>query len=151
MPFDVEQFLHVELSKPMSTEYPVIPEGEYRLIIKKHSLVKNRSKESGDEFLSLNLDMEVDDDRVREATQMEHPSVRYSFIIDLFTDPQGRTSIDEREKKNIKLGRLREAIGRNDKAFQFSMLDGQVVMGQVKNKPGEDGQIYNNVTAVRKL
>ena len=149
MSFEPEQFMHVTLTERSSTEFPVIPEGTYTCLLGEAKLSKNLSKKTGDEFLSVDIECEIDDERVREAVGRDKVTSRLGFIVDL-DEHNGSMVIAEGEGVNVRLGWLREAIGLNEKEFNFGMVGGQVVMGQLKNKAGEGGQVFSNIVRVAK-
>jgi hypothetical protein len=148
MAFDVNTLLDLEIRAATSTDYTPVPEGVYRAIIRKVDIRRNTSKASGEAFTSLDLSCEVDDEVARTVTGMDHPTVRGSMILELNSDG----GLDFGKGRNVRLGRLREAVDLNDerKPFSFRMLVDRQVKVDVRHRLAESGEVYAEVKAFAK-
>ncbi len=145
MPFDPQQFLHTEMAKPHSTEYVPIPEGEWPGICTKVDTRTNTKRDTGEVFHSLQTFWELDSPEVRKALDQDHPTVRYDFLLEF--DDNGMLA--EGPGKNVKLGRLREAIGKNnDPKFKPIDIKGCMAMIRVGHRIGDDGTVYSEGKAI---
>ena len=149
MTFDSQSFLNTETTGAMSTEYPVIDEGDYTVQIDKLDAKQVVSSKNGETYHFLDITYIVDDEAARAKTGMAQPRARQSIILDLTDD--GR--LDKTEGKNVALGRVRDAVGQNDpsRPWSFQMLIGQTCRGSIKHRVADDGRIFAEVKAVTKL
>ena len=101
-------------------------------------------------FTALDITWEIEDAGVREAMGNNHPQCRQSVFLDLKDG-----LLDMSEKKNIALGRLRDALGLNDptRPFTFNDLLSQPAIVKIEHSPNpKDAENpYANVTKVAKL
>ena len=132
------------------TVFPTCPPGEYPAQVKDVAGRQMPNKNGGMSTI-VDITWTIDDQGVREALNLKEPSVRQSLFLDL--DEQGQ--IDMGAQKNVRLGRLREALGLNnpDQPFSFDHLPGQVAIVTVTNTPAKDDPdtIYANVQKVAPL
>lgn len=155
MSFDSEEFLSgTEVTGSLDTEFTPIPIDEdgngYVASIDSIDAKEVASKKDGRLWHFFEATWIIDDERVRDATGMEQPRIRQSFILD-FNDGD---KLDLSKGKNVYLGRLREAVHQNDpsKPWAFSMLIGQTARVSVKHRVDEDtGRTYAEVKSVAAL
>lgn len=141
--FDPEAFNNTTFNDANSTRFPVVPEGEYAAIVKKKDW---RTTEKGS--LILDIHWAIDDQGVKDSTGLAEPTARMSIFID--RTPTG--GLDFSEGKNVKLGKLREALGLNQpgQPFSFNMIDGKPARVKVKHRL-VDGETFTDVKDVTKL
>lgn len=145
--FDPETFLHLEIDSAMETAYTPVDEGEYEAYIEdvEASVVKTQDGDKG----VLNVTYALTEESVKASTGMDHPTVRQTLWLDF--DDSG--SLLFGKQKNVKLGRLREAVGQNVDGRPWSPSQligaGPVVIRVTHryNKETGDGP-YANVTRV---
>lgn len=153
--FDVNTFANAVVSDSNSTKVNPIPEDEYPGIIQgplnERGKTGFRTTDKGQ--VILDVVWEVDSPAAREASGMEHPTVRQSIFLDVTTSG----GLDMSKGKNVGLGRLREALGQNKdgQKWTFGSLIGQVAKIKVtqrvvRDDSGEEN-IYNDVKGVTKL
>lgn len=147
--FDPTTFLQTSLQGANSTEYVNIPEGEYIGMIRPNGIQAREISTDNGKSIVLDLTWETDDQRASEVTGMKTPTARQSIFLDL--TPEG--NIDLSKGKNVKLGRLREALRQNDPArsWSFSMLAGVPARFSVKHRTADDGKVYADVKEVTAL
>lgn len=143
--FDPDSFGNTEYTEKNDTTYPIIPEGEYR------ATIKDRKFRVIEKTGSVVMDVTwiIDDEAVRTHTGLKEPTVRQGLFLDLV---EGTDRLDFSEGKNVKLGRLREAVGLNrpGEPFSFNMLIGRAALIKTKNrKDGED--TYTDVKDIAPL
>ena len=146
--FDPETIMDVELDGSNSTQVIPVPEkDDYIGLIKdEKSIIPNKfyNTETGKTSYSLDIVWHLDDEDAKAVTGKEEPTVRQKIWLDV--TPDGK--IDMSEGKNVGLGRLREAIGKNEGAFSFRDLVGQIAQLRVKHRMnGED--TYAEVRGVK--
>lgn len=92
------------------TEFPVVDEGEYQGRITEYEINKRRSKD-GNEFYVLDLQVSIED--VEQMERMNNPRAKLGITIDTKLDSKGNDVPDMGEGKNVRLNRLRDALGQN--------------------------------------
>jgi len=151
MSFDADSFLNSSLTGANSTKVIPCPEGDYQGIISKLSARQWQSKDGTKTGVALDVTWLVEDAGAKAATNREEVSVRQGIMLDL--DHTG--GLDMSEGKNIGLGRLREAVGKNnpDEQFSFAMLQGLMAKIKVGHRPNPNDPevVYAEVNAVTKL
>ena len=150
--FNPDTFLEQTVTGSMDTVFPTIPPGEYPAIsksIKAREMPNTKEPEKGP-FTVLDIVWAIDDAAAKEATGLDSPTCRQSVFLDLHEG-----LLDMREKKNISLGRLREALGLNDpeKPFSFNDLVGQPAIVRIEQSPNakDPENPYSNVTKVAQV
>jgi len=147
--FDPDVFLTATLTEANSTQSIPVDAGEYPAIAEE---VETRpwqgKKDPSKSGISLDIQWNIDSAEQRQKLGREKVIVRQSIMIDL-NESKG---IDTGKGKNVRLGRLREAVGLNTpgQPFNFLMLKGKAAKVKVEQRP-EGDVIYNDVTAVAAL
>ena len=137
--FDVETFLHTEVQGEMETRYTPVPGGDYTSTIDDIEV-----RQAGDSVL-LDVTHLLHEAELATTMGMERLTVRQGIFLDI--EPNGALSLGP--NKNVKLGRLREAVNQNGAGpWNFAMLKGAGPMTiTVSQKPDKDDEtiIYNRV------
>ena len=156
MSFDPEQFLQsTEVQGAMETKFVRIPPGEYNVLIDKvegrlAQFTPQKGPNMGKQMSQPCVDVTylIDDQKVRDATGMERPSITQGIFLDVNAAGQ----LEMGPGKNINLGRLRAACKQNDPSvsWKFGMLVGHMVKIKVDQVPNakDPNDPYSNVTAV---
>lgn len=144
--FDPQQFLDTNITDANSTQFIPIPEGDYNMISTDVQVRPWNSRDGTSSGLALDIKYEVDDAGVKELLGRDKVTVKQGIMLDL----NAGGGISTEKGRNVQLGRLREAMDLNKpgEPFNFRMLAGRVVKGHIKSRVADDGQIYNDVTAV---
>ena len=148
MSFDPQSFLDASVSGTNDTKITPVPVGEYMGIVEKVSPRQWQSKDGSQTGISLDVIWLIEDESVKEYLGRTSVSCKQGIMLDL--TPQG--GLDMSKGKNVGLGRLREAVGKNNpgEAFSFAMLPGAAAkVGVTHRVVGED--IYAEVKQVAKL
>jgi len=148
MSFDAQSFLDASVSGANSTKVIPCPIGEYMGIIEKVAPRQWQSKDGTQSGVAIDIFWLIEDSNVKALLGRDVVSVKQGLMLDL--TPQG--GIDMAEGKNVGLGRLREAVGKNDPdvAFSFNSLPGSAGKVSVSHRvSGED--TFAEVKAVAKL
>jgi hypothetical protein len=146
--FDAQSFLDATVTASNDTKVIPVPIGEYMGIIDKVNPRPWQSKDGSQSGIALDVTWTVEDAAVKQQLGRENVTCRQGIMLDL--TPQG--GLDLAKGKNIGLGRLREAVGKNQEgeAFAFSMLPGLSAKISVTHRlVGED--TYSEVKSVAKL
>jgi hypothetical protein len=139
--FNPADFMNTSTETVLETSYTPVPENEYTAVVKSVEAVTLGEKQSP----ALQVKYLIDDTSVRELTGMEEVLVSQTVWLDI---DENTGLLAAGKNKNIKLGKLREAVGQNDgRPWMPSMLEGQVVKIQVKHSVNPNsGAINANVT-----
>lgn len=164
MSFDASNLIQSTIDQQMSTERPLVPEGEYvavsdevksdqfRIMTSDKFKPNENGCDAQGKRLVLDLPWIVDDAAVVEATHRTKNFVRQSIFIDVTPGSDleaGRFSLALGENWNIGLGALRKALGQNEtgRAWSFSMLGGKAARISVKHRMDGD-RTYDGVSKV---
>lgn len=148
--FNPDLFLSTTTEEAGDTRYTPVPVGEWNGQIKSVSARRNHSEKTGLDYTFLDIQWTITDAEVKQALGMEEPSCRQSFILDL--TPTG--SLDFGKNKNIRLNRLREALGQNrtGRPWAPSHMEGGMARVKVTHRPHpETGDPMSEVSAVTSL
>jgi hypothetical protein len=147
--FDPKTFASMTFTDSNSTESVPVPVGEWPATIDKQEIVawakKDDPSKSG---LKLNLSLAIDDPAVAQLTGRPKNLVRYELMLDL--TPEG--GLDFGKGMNVRLGRLREALGLNKpgQPFSFDMLVGHALKASIKHEEYK-GQLTAQCSGVASL
>lgn len=148
MSFDAQSFLDATITSANSTRVVPVPIGEYMGIVDKVSPRQWQSKDGTTSGIALDVIWLVEDSGVKQLLGRETVTAKQGIMLDL--TPQG--GLDLSDGKNVGLGRLREAVGKNEAGvpFSFSQLPGSAAKISVTHRvSGED--TFAEVKAVAKL
>lgn len=136
MSFDPEAFKHVTIEESLDTEIVPPDEGVYGASVRDWNL-NGGTSEKGNDWARLDViwELEDPDGSQKQKTGRDTVTARQGIFLDLTDDGQ----LDTAKGRNVNLGRLREALGLNDRAFSFDMLDGQKAKVQVRHRTTDNG------------
>lgn len=150
--FNAEAFLNqTTLDSQLETKFTPIPAGEYTGLLIKRDAKQMPKQDGSGEFTILELTWQIDDARAKEATGMEHPTVRDSVFLDI--DP-ATGKLESGKNKNVDLGRLCDALGINVVGQNpFQAMPGKLAKLQIVVEPDKKDatKLYNRVKARGKL
>lgn len=114
--FDPDTFLNQEVTGSSEVKYTPVPIGEYQ------AYVDDLEMSSYNDQPILQVTYAILNEELKASLGLEKPTVRDSIFLDM--DPSGALAFGI--NKNVKLGRLREAVNQNDpkKKWNFNMLRG---------------------------
>lgn len=164
MAFDASNLIQSTIDQQMSTERPLVPEGEYiatsdevksdqfRIMTSDKFKPNENGCDANGKRLVLDLPWLVDDASVVESTHRNKNYVRQSIFIDVTPGSDldaGRFSLALGENWNIGVGALRKALGQNEtgRPWSFNMLGNQVARITVKHRIDGD-RTYDGVSKV---
>ena len=148
MPFDAQSFLDATVTSSNDTKITPVPVGEYMGIIEKVAPRQWQSKDGTQSGIALDVIWLVEDSGVKQLLGRDTVTCKQGIMLDLTA--QG--GLDLSKGKNVGLGRLREAVGKNNEGepFAFSQLPGLSAKISVNHRiSGED--VFAEVKAVAKL
>lgn len=147
--FDPDSFLNTETSDANETHYTPVPEDEYMAMIEGVTARMARTKNGDSPILSLMWKILEQDELAEKLGFRDGMRVKQDLWLDL--EPDGSISIGP--NKNVKLGKVRDAVGQNKagKAWAPRQLEGAgpcVIV--VSQRPDDDDSeiIYNDVKRV---
>lgn len=122
MSFDAQSFLDATVTSASDTKIIPVPVGEYMGIVDKVSPRQWQSKDGTKSGIALDIIWLVEDAGVKQLLGRETVTCKQGIMLDLTANG----GLDLSSGKNVGLGRLREAVGKNDEGqpFAFSMLPG---------------------------
>jgi len=122
--FDPNVFLNQEVSGANEVKYTPIPENEYKGYIEDLSMDEYTDPKTNEKtpILQVKYALLDEDGKLKNLLGLDKPTVQDNIFIEL--NPDG--SIAFGPNKNVRLGRVREAVGQNDpkKKWQFNQLRG---------------------------
>jgi len=125
-----------------------VPDGEYLALTQPvddaafREFDITKGERAGTKGYGMKVKCQIQDEKLKEQIGRE-PSVVYDMFLD--TTPTG--GLDFGKQRNVKLGRLLEAVGLNGKPWNFQMLGNQLV--KVRTKQRMDGdRIYVDVVDI---
>jgi hypothetical protein len=110
MAFDANSFLDTEISGPTSTERILIEPGVYTAFITDLKASNGFSEKNQQPWARLDVVFELDDEHQKERTGRARLLLTYGIMLDL--DENG--DLAQGRGKNVKLGKFRKAVGKND-------------------------------------
>lgn len=154
MAFNADAFLNQTVDAPMSTSVTPCPEGEYVAFIddgdKAITFSGGRSDKTGDEWNKMNVLFDIKDDAVRDLLKRDKILVPMQCFLDI--TPAG--TLDVSEGKNVSIGRLRQALGQNEGAWNPAMLKGKgplMVKVTQRSDPKDPTIKYAEIARVAKI
>lgn len=147
--FDVKAFATTIVKAKLDTKIPPIPldeTDEFDILCTRSEAKIIKSNKTGEEYCTYDSSWEVLDENVRAKTHLDKPTAHYGFILDV--DPQKGLVLGQ--AKNVKLGRLLDAVGITSKEWSLSMIEGTTCVGKIRHRPDEDDPeiIYNEIVRV---
>jgi len=140
--FNPDTFLDTDVKADFSDKYVPIPPGRYIATIDEAPPIVRMTKDGP----VVNIKFVIDDPELTERLNIRNPSAVMSIWPDLESDGSLSVGVN----KNVKLGRLRAALGQNDakRAWNWNHLRGAGpvlvdVYSQTSDK--DPGMVYNKV------
>lgn len=144
--FDPAMFLETTFTEANSTVTIPVPVGEYMAVVEKVEARRWQSKEDPEKSgIALDIQWSVDDQGVKDFLGRDKVTVKQGVMLDL----NEAGGLDVGAGKNVRLGRLREALGLNvpGQPFSFLMMTGRPAKVAVTHRvSGED--IFAEVSGV---
>ena len=142
--FNPDSFLSTETEEATESKYLPVPEKDYQALI--DDVQAREAKDS--QILDVTYELLGDD--VKAAMNMDKVTVRQTIFLDIENGV-----LETGGNKNVKLGKLREALGQNVSGQPWSplmMKGGGPVLVKIINTPDKDDPeiIYSNVSRVTK-
>ena len=145
--FDPNTFLETNLTDANSTAQTPCPEGEYNAVCLDEPKIRTFSgtKDPSKQYVSLDIQWTIEDPAVTEVTGRNPTKVRQNILLDL----NDTGALDMGKGRNVALGRLREAIGKNNpgQPFSFRQIQGSTAKVKVTHRVDGDN-IYDEVRSV---
>lgn len=148
--FNPEAFMSASISEAMDTRLQPCPVGEWGATISKVDVRGGESEktESGI-WAAYNVTWDINDPEAKRLAGREKLSSRQTVFLDLTADG----TIDMAKGRNIRLGKLRDAIGQNQPGMAWNpmMMVGHSAVVKVDHRPDQNDSsiMYDEVTAVR--
>lgn len=136
MSFDPQSFLDTAVSGVNDTKIIPVPVGEYMGVIDKVTPRQWQSKDGSTTGIALDVLWLVEDSAVKEYLGRDTVVCKQGIMLDLTAEG----GLDMSKGKNVGLGRLREAVGKNNsgEAFSFAMLPGSAAKISVAHRVAND-------------
>ncbi len=147
--FDAKNLLEVAFTQSNDTKLIPTPEGEYMAVIEAIDIKSGVSQKNNEPWARLDCSVAIDDPQV-ESQIGRKPKIRAGVMLDILESG----GLDLGKGRNVQLGRLREATGKNQEGvpFRFQDLIGQIVKVKVSHRPDpkDPAVIYDEVKAFLK-
>jgi hypothetical protein len=134
MPFDANSFLDQQINGPTSTERILIEPGVYSAFIVDLKAANGFSEKSQAPWARMDVVFELDDEHQKERTGRARLLLTYGIMLEL----DENQDLAEGRGKNVKLGKFRKALGKNDGPLNPRELMHLYAKVQVSH------EIYNN-------
>lgn len=147
--FDSDNFLGSSAGGTLSTERTLIPANTYSNASIKDLNVKHGTIASGDKageaWVRLNVVWSIDDEALRTQLDRANVVITQGFMLDV--TPAGE--LDTGKGKNVRLGKLKKALGLNDGETKWMDFIGKFATIQVSHGVNsKDGTATEEVSAV---
>lgn len=147
--FDPQSFLDMSIDGALDTKKIPCPIGDFPAVAEKVE-VRTWVKKDDPSVSGLTLEVlwNIEDANVKAELNKDKVVVKQGVMLDLTAEG----GLDMGKGKNLGLGRLREAIGKNEQGqpFSFSMIPGCMALVNVSHRVvGED--IYDEIKKVAKM
>lgn len=148
MSFDANAFLSATISAANDTVALPVPVGDYFGIITEVKPRQWQSKDGTKTGVAIDLTWLIEDENVKQYLGRDTVTVKQGIMLDL--NAQG--GLDTSAGKNISLGRLREAVNKNNpgEQFSFAQLPGLQARISVAHRIAGE-QTFAEVKAVARL
>lgn len=149
MSFDPQSFLDASITGALDTKIIPCPAGEYQAFITKIAPRQWQSKDGTQTGIALDVFWSIEDEGIKAQLDRKEVIVKQGLMLDMLPDG---SALDVSSGKNVGLGRLREAVGKNSpgEVFSFQMLPGLGAKVSVTHRvSGED--TFAEVRGVAKL
>lgn len=147
--FDPTTFMNQSFEGANDTKITPCPVGEYLGIADKVEVVPWESEKKGTSGLKAKVFWDVQDENVRQLLGRDKILVPQDIMLDLTEEG----NLDMGTGKNVRLGRLREALELNKPGdpFSFGMIQGRMATINVKHRTGNNPEdIFAEVDRVAK-
>lgn len=147
--FDPAVFLNQQFDTANDTRLIPCPAGETLGLADKVEAVPWESEKKGTSGMKIRILWDVQDDGIRALLERQKVLVPQDVMLDLTESGD----LDMGKGKNVRLGRLREAIGLNKpgEPFAFSMIEGHLAKINVKHRTGDNPEdVFAEVDRVAK-
>lgn len=150
--FNADSFLNQTVEAKLSVKRIPMPEDDHDGLQVRELEIKSGTVKEGDNagkvWVRLNVKMVNTDPNVAEEMKLSgdaEPTIYWNEFLDL--DDDG--NLDVADGKNIKLGKLRQALGQNtDEGWTMNDMKGATCGGRVKHKFNAEGDAYAVLTTV---
>lgn len=149
--FDEEAFIHEVQDGQFDTEYTSVPEGDYTMSVKQGSTkIVNGIGKDGRNWRKYTARVAIDSPEAKAATNLEAPSARIAFFLDL---NDAGTALASGKNKNVNLGRLLKATGNDHSGWNYAAVEGVPFLGTVKHTADkrDASRVFADVVSFAKL
>lgn len=139
--FDPEAFLQGSIETEFDADYTPIEEGDYNGVIQKVDTNSGTSEKGP--WAVLNITWMIS----QEGHEEDGRQARQSLFLDI--DENGRLLAGK--NKNVRLGKLLEALNLRGRPWSPAQLEGMVASINISNRDGKgayEGQIFSEVSKV---
>lgn len=132
MSFDPNQFLDQSFTETNDTVIIPVPEGDYLAVAGEPKIRPWQSKDGSSSGLTLDIAWDIDSPELKASLGRDKITVKQGIMLDLTE----AGTLDMGKGKNVTLGRLREAINKNQAGvpFALSSITGNVAKISVKHR-----------------
>ena len=110
--FDANSFLDQQIEGKTSTERILVEPGEYPAFVSDVKSATGFSEKNNEPWARLDVIFEIEDENQKARTGKSRILMTYGVMLEL--DDNEPDGLAKGRGKNVKLGKLREALGKND-------------------------------------
>jgi hypothetical protein len=131
---DIQQFIDQAQDEVPSDQAVRVPEDDYSMFLKPGSLkIITGTGEKG-VWAMFTASAVVDSPKAREATNLENPTARVRFFLDVTEDSTEESiRLVKGANRNVTLGKLLKATGNDRPGWTYGALEGVTFKGRVKH------------------
>lgn len=132
---DIQQFINDAQDAVPSDQRVVSPAGEYSMYIKPGSTKIITGEGEKGLWAMYTAQAVIDSPEVREATNLENPSARVAFFLDITeASTKERVVLAQGVNRNTRLGALLKATGNDKPGWSYGAIEGVSFVGKVVQK-----------------
>ena len=124
---DVQEMINQANSEVPSDQRVIAPEGDYPMYVKPGSTKIVEGEKDGRVWKKYTAIAVIDDVAVREATNLDQPTARVQFFLDV--NENGTLLIGT--NRNTTLGKLLKATGNDKPGWSYGSIEGVTFKGRV--------------------
>lgn len=126
---DINEFINDAQDDVPSADFIATPEGEYPMYVKPGSTKIVQGESDKGKWAMYTATAVVDDQAAREATNMENPTAKVRFFLDV----NDSGALVKGTNRNVTLGKLLKATGQDRPGWSYAGIEGVNFRGKVKH------------------
>lgn len=131
---DIQSFIATAQDDVPSDQSVRVPEDEYSMFVKPGSIKLITGEGEKGRWAMFTASAVVDSPKAREATNLENPTARVRFFLDITeASTEGNIILAKGANRNTMLGKLLKATGNDRPGWTYGAIEGVSFKGRVKH------------------